>query len=312
MALVQTILDNPAAAAVVVALAAVGYFYFASPKKGGNSKKSAASNALNADLFKSFKLKEKIIVSADTRIFRFALDSPTQTLGLPIGQHMYLRAVIDGQPVQRAYTPISSDDEKGYFDLLIKVYFKNVHPKFPDGGKMSQHLESLNIGDSIDVKGPIGRFEYLGHGKFQIKKGRDLVVPHQAKRFAMIAGGTGLTPMRQILQHIVKDPTDQTEVHLLFANQTEQDILLREELDTLAAKDKRVKIWYTVDRVPEGQEAKWKYSTGFISEPMLKEHFPAAEEGVYVLMCGPAPMITFACKPNLEKLGFKEDHMFSF
>lgn len=311
MAIVQLIQDYPTAAAVIVAFAAVGFFYFKKPsdKKSTTSK---AANALNPDVFKSFKLKEKIVVSADTRIFRFALEHPTQTLGLPIGQHMYLRAVIDGQPCQRAYTPISSDDEKGYFDLLIKVYFKNVHPKFPDGGKMSQHLESLNIGDTIDVKGPVGRFEYLGHGKFQLKKGKDLVVPYQAKKFAMIAGGTGLTPMRQILQHIVKDPSDRTEVHLLFANQTEQDILLREELDQLVAKDKRVKVWYTVDRVPEGKESEWKYSTGFISEAMIKENLPAAGEGVYVLMCGPPPMINFACKPNLEKLGFKEEHMFSF
>ena len=40
----------------------------------------------------------------------------------------------------RAYTPTSGDDEVGFFDLVIKVYFKNVHPRFPDGGKMSQHL----------------------------------------------------------------------------------------------------------------------------------------------------------------------------
>ena len=42
------------------------------------------------------------------------------------------------------------------------MYFKNENPRFPDGGKMSQHFESLNIGDTIDIKGPIGHFEYLG------------------------------------------------------------------------------------------------------------------------------------------------------
>jgi cytochrome-b5 reductase len=34
-------------------------------------------------------------------------------------------------------------------DLVIKVYFANVHPRFPEGGKMSQHLESLSLGDTI-------------------------------------------------------------------------------------------------------------------------------------------------------------------
>ena len=42
-------------------------------------------------------------------------------------------------------------------DLVIKVYFKNVHPKFPDGGKMTQYLENMAIGDSIDVRGPSGK-----------------------------------------------------------------------------------------------------------------------------------------------------------
>ena len=50
---------------------------------------------------------------------------------------------------------------------LCQVYFKNVHPKFPDGGKMSQHLESLEIGDSIDVRGPNGLCVYKGLGEKQ-------------------------------------------------------------------------------------------------------------------------------------------------
>lgn len=44
------------------------------------------------------------------------------------------------------------------------MYFKGVHPKFPEGGKMSQHLDSLGIGDTIDVRGPSGKFLYLGKG----------------------------------------------------------------------------------------------------------------------------------------------------
>lgn len=50
----------------------------------------------------------------------------------------------------------------------FQVYFKGVHPKFPDGGKMSQYLEGMKIGDSIDVRGPSGRLIYLGRGQFQI------------------------------------------------------------------------------------------------------------------------------------------------
>ena len=89
--------------------------------------------------------------------------------GLPVGQHIYLTARINGELVIRPYTPVSSDEDRGYMDLVIKVYFKNVHPKFPDGGKMSQHLENLKKGETIDVRGPSGLLIYNGKGEFAIR-----------------------------------------------------------------------------------------------------------------------------------------------
>jgi cytochrome-b5 reductase len=41
--------------------------------------------------------------------------------GLPVGQHIHLSAKIDDQVVIRSYTPVSSDEEKGYMDLVVKV-----------------------------------------------------------------------------------------------------------------------------------------------------------------------------------------------
>ncbi|KFM78000.1 NADH-cytochrome b5 reductase 2, partial [Stegodyphus mimosarum] len=233
----------------------------------------------------SVELIEKEEISHDTRRFRFALPSPDHVLGLPLGQHIYLSVKIGGEIVTRPYTPVSSEDDKGYFDLVIKVYFKNVHPKFPAGGKMSQYLNNMNIGDTIDVRGPSGRLIYLGKGKFSVKatpKSQPTV--HVVKRVGMIAGGTGITPMLQLIKHALKDPEDNLEMSLLFANQTEDDILLRSELEDIAASYKdRFKLWYTVDRPTEG----WKYSIGFVSAEMIAEHLPPPAEGVFILMCGP-------------------------
>lgn len=74
---------------------------------------------------------------------------------------------------------------------VFQVYKKDVHPKFPLGGKMSQYLDSLSIGDSIDVRGPSGRLKYLGKGKFSMKFLRkdpadDVIV----RKVSMIAGIT--------------------------------------------------------------------------------------------------------------------------
>ena len=51
-----------------------------------------------------------------------------------------------------------------------------------------------------------------------------------------IAGGSGITPMLQVASEIVSNPEDKTQVLLIFANQTEQDIILRDKIDEMAAK----------------------------------------------------------------------------
>lgn len=69
----------------------------------------------------SLPLIQKDIVSHDTRRFRFELPTPDHVLGLPIGQHVHLTARIGEEVVIRSYTPVSSDDDHGYVDLVIKV-----------------------------------------------------------------------------------------------------------------------------------------------------------------------------------------------
>ena len=53
--------------------------------------------------------------------YRFALPHKDAILGLPIGQHISVMAEINGKEITRSYTPTSSDEDRGHFDLLIKV-----------------------------------------------------------------------------------------------------------------------------------------------------------------------------------------------
>jgi cytochrome-b5 reductase len=256
-------------------------------------------------------LIEKEMLSHDTRRFRFALPTEKHVLGLPVGQHISLRYTdSDGKLVMRSYTPVSSDDVLGYVDLVTKVYFKNVHPKFPDGGKMSQHLESLKIGETIEVSGPKGKLSYVGKGEIHIKhRVRDPAPEIRvAKKIGMIAGGTGITPMLQIVRRALQNPDDKTEFYLLFANQSEQDILCREEIDEMVKNHANMHVHYTVDRAGDD----WKYSVGFVNAEMIKSHLPAAAADVQIFMCGPPPMLKFAVLPALEELGFTPNQHFSF
>ena len=56
----------------------------------------------------------------------------------------------------------------------------------------------------------------------------------KAVHAGMIAGGSGITPMYQVAQAILRDPLDFTKVFLIYANVSEDDILLHKEFDTWA------------------------------------------------------------------------------
>lgn len=67
-------------------------------------------------------LTERIEVSHNARIFRFALPSPRHRLGLPTGRHLMVYGRdARGDMVARAYTPVSCDLDRGRLDLLVKV-----------------------------------------------------------------------------------------------------------------------------------------------------------------------------------------------
>ncbi|XP_027199195.2 NADH-cytochrome b5 reductase 3-like isoform X2 [Dermatophagoides pteronyssinus] len=255
-------------------------------------------------------LIEREEISHDTRRFRFGLPTSDHVLGLPVGQHVYMSTTLNGKYISRSYTPVTSDDDLGYVDFVIKVYFANVHPKFPEGGKLSQFLNNMKIGDKINIAGPNGNLIYKGLGKFSIKEGYGSpFIQRTYSKVGMIAGGTGITPMLQIIRHVFKDPKDNLQIWLLYANQTEKDILLRKELEEVREKHPdRLKLWYTLDRPSEG----WQYSTGFINDEMISKHLPQPSDDTFILMCGPPPMIKHACLPNLDKLGYSEKHRFSY
>mmetsp|Transcript_12337 Transcript_12337/g.18089 ORF Transcript_12337/g.18089 Transcript_12337/m.18089 type:complete len:305 (+) Transcript_12337:141-1055(+) len=268
--------------------------------------------ALTQD-FQPYPLVDKKVLSHDTRRFTFALPSPNHKLGLPIGQHMTLYFKnAEGKGVQRSYTPVTGDETLGTVSFVIKVYKAGVHPKFPNGGQLSQHLDSLKIGDTMQMKGPKGHLTWLcQNGKFTIQALRKPLASRQATHIGMIAGGTGITPMLQVMDAIFRNPADKTCIKMIYANQTEDDILVRQELEAYAEQyPDRFSLHYTVDKAPAG----WKHSVGFISKEMIEQHLftPTPGKKIQTFMCGPPPMIKFACLPNLEAIGFTEEDWFVF
>ncbi|KAF6172359.1 hypothetical protein GIB67_031259 [Kingdonia uniflora] len=229
------------AVALVAVTTVTAYFYL-------NKKKSKGS--LDPEKFQDFKLVKRTQLSHNVAKFRFALPTPTSILGLPIGQHMSCRGKDSiGEEVIKPYTPTTLDSDVGYFELVIKMY-----PQ----GRMSHHFREMRVGDYMAVKGPKVHFCFLlrlialrslfvasacllGRFKYQ---------PNQVKAFGMIAGGSGITPMFQVARAILENPKDNTNVHLIYANVTFEDILLKEELDSLASNyPDRFKLFYVLNQV---------------------------------------------------------------
>lgn len=280
------------------------YYYFSSPNLvylDQPSEDTSPKVALNPDKWIEFKLQDKAQVSHNSQLFRFSFD-PTVKLGLDVASCIITRAPAgqnpEGNPkyVIRPYTPISDPDAKGYFDLLIKVY--------PEG-KMSQHFASLKPGDVVEVKGPIEKLRYS---------------PNMKKHIGMVAGGSGITPMLQIIDAILKNPDDNTQVTLLYANVSPDDILLKKKLDVLAAKHPNLKVFYTVDNPTKD----WQGGTGYITNDMVKKGLPGPGDDTLILVCGPPGMMKHISGDKakdysqgeltgvLKELGYTENTVYKF
>lgn len=99
----------------------------------------------------------------------------------------------------------------------------------------------------------------------------------------MIAGGTGITPMLQIIRAALKSNLDQTKLKLIYANVTPEDILLKQELDTLASiHPDRFTVYYVLNKPPEN----WNGGVGFVSKDDIEKHMPKTHANIKILMCG--------------------------
>lgn len=275
-------------------------------QKGGtdnNTSTTPRDTFLTPKSWTKATLTKKTAVSWDTRIFTLSLEHESQALGLPTGQHMMLKTPDPKTPsssIIRSYTPISETHQLGTVDILIKIYFDS---STVPGGKMTTALEQLSLGSVIECKGPTGRFEYLGAGKVLVS-GKERAV----REFVMICGGTGVTPVFQVLRAVMQDDQDDTRCVLLDGNRLEEDILLREELDGYEAQcGEKCKIVHTLTK----GSGDWRGRRGRIDEKLIKEYAGAPDEQTMVLVCGPGPMEK-ASKETLLSLGWKESNLHYF
>lgn len=229
------------------------------------------------------ELIDKTVVSKNSAIYRFKLNHDDEVLHLPTGHHVACCLDVDGKDEIRYYTPISNEFDTGFFDILVKSY---------PHGKVSRRFAMLKEGQTVKFRGPVGRLEYK---------------TNMAKEIGLVAGGSGITPILQVITKIITTPEDTTKVSLIYANETENDILLRSELDEIASKYPNLKVHYTLTTPPQG----WSGSTGYVTKAMLEQHMPSVSPSNRIFVCGPPEMkkllIDLTAELGWDKTTMKSD-----
>lgn len=161
------------------------------------------------------------------------------------------------------------------------------------------------------MRGPVGRLYYYGNGDFSMtpKKVKPIVWRRkQFKKVGMLGGGTGITPLYQILQaaDIVKDSI---EYFLLYGNRSSKDILLKDKLDKIYLDQNiKFKIDYTIDYQEEG----WNGYVGYITRDKIIECMPPPSDDTLIMTCGSGKMCKKYLVPLLIEMGYKEENIHNF
>lgn len=222
------------------------------------------------------------------------LRSPLSALTPPLTMRV-------GQAIQTLYGICTNKlipDKPGELEFVIKAY---------PNGPMSEHFHSLNVGQRMEFKGPLPKYPWEAN---------------KHNHIALIAGGTGITPMYQLARQIFKNPDDKTKVTLVFGNVSEEDILLKKELQDLEnTYPQRFKAFYVLDNPPEG----WTGGKGYITKDLLKTVLPEPkEDNIKLFVCGPpglykaisgtkvSPKDQGELDGVLKELGYNKDQVFKF
>lgn len=242
---------------VCVASTVLGYdaYYFAYVY-------DSAAQSIKPDRYTQFQLLGVTPVSEDSKIFKFAIHSANRTSELAAISHVSFKD--DRLQIQRPYTPISV--EQNTMDFLIKRV---------ESGSVSRWLFSLVPGAKVEMRGPILTWQYE---------------PNRYEKLTLLAGGSGIAPMYQLLQSSIANPEDRTTFHLVYANKASANIPLREHLDALHERfPEKFSIDYVVDQDSEEMGLK----SGLLTKELLSSLEitpPSAPISHAILVSGPDAM----------------------
>lgn len=186
------------------------------------------------------------------------------------GQHLTLKAIIDGEDTRRSYSLCSSPVDGSW-----KVAVKQI-----PGGKFSTYInQKVKTGDTLEVMAPSGNFGVECQ-------------PLKAKNYVFFAAGSGITPVLSMVKtHLTKEPNSTCK--LFYVNKTAKSIIFKEELEQIRNQFfGRFEINYFLTKEKRDIEL---FNGRFDDEKMevLTKTFIDVPDTDEVFLCGPEKMVHF-------------------
>lgn len=163
-------------------------------------------------------LKERIARTQATQSFRFI---PDERISFLPGQ--FLQVIFDPRDTNNKelnkYLSFSSSPAREYIEVTKRL----------SQSQFSQKLKSLNLGDEVLLKAPMG----------------NCVFKDEYKKIGFLIGGIGITPVISIIEYITDKKLD-TDVVLFYSNRTPEEIAFKKELNYWRSTNKNIKVIFTV------------------------------------------------------------------
>jgi ferredoxin-NADP reductase len=206
-----------------------------------------------------WRLAEVIEVVPETPRTKSLLLEVPEWEGHKAGQHVDVRLTAeDGYQTQRSYSIASAPEDERLMLTVDRL----------DDGEVSVYLtDVLMAGDKLELRGPIG-------GYFTWEEG-------DSGPLFLVGGGSGVVPLMAMIRHRAAAGSD-VPTRLLYSSRSYEEIIFREELETLASWDSALEVIHTLTRSrPEG----WTGYHRRIDAEMLREVAWSPDESPLAFVC---------------------------
>jgi ferredoxin-NADP reductase/sterol desaturase/sphingolipid hydroxylase (fatty acid hydroxylase superfamily) len=207
---------------------------------------------------------------------------PTVFRDFSAGQHLTIKVNIKGETFYRTFSISSIPNKDNFLTLTIKKI---------KVGKVTNYLaENIKVGDTLEVTAPSGQF-YLN------------TEPANQKHYAMIAGGSGITPIYSMIGTILKfEP--KSKITLLYANRNSSSIIFKEKIEQWTKEfstQLEVKHFFSEEENPRNA------IEGYITRISLEEIVNQYDKNkLDFYLCGPE-MMTNKLIEDLQFLGISKE-----